>query len=66
MARKSERWNTRLSGIFGRQLSRRKPILMYASQPDFQQTNAVMEQLTDLTRGAWTSRTRPMCAHSRR
>ncbi len=55
MARMAERWNTRLSGIFNRQLSKRKPILLYADQPDFQQTNAVMDQLTEGTGGVTES-----------
>src|SRR5215211_7592746 len=49
MARMAERWQTRLSGLFTRQLSKRKPILIYANQPDFQQTNAVSGQLTEGT-----------------
>ena len=55
MARMAERWNTRLSGMFNRQLSKRKPILLYANQPDFQQTNAVMDQLTEGTGGVTES-----------
>ena len=51
MARMAERWETRLSALFNRQLSKRKPILLYANQPDFQQTNAVTEQLTEGTGG---------------
>ena len=55
MARMAERWQTRLSGIFTRQLTRRKPILIYANQPDFQQTNAVGGQLTEGTGGVTES-----------
>ncbi|HEU4880409.1 MAG TPA: hypothetical protein VFT21_13195, partial [Gemmatimonadaceae bacterium] len=55
MARMSERWNARLSGLFAHQLSKRKPILIYANQPDFQQTNAVSEQLTEGTGGVTES-----------
>jgi hypothetical protein len=55
MARMAERWETRLSALFGRQLSKRKPILLYANQPDFQQTNAVTEQLTEGTGGVTES-----------
>ena len=55
MARMAERWQTRLSGLFSRQLSKRKPILIYADQPDFQQTNAVGEQLTEGTGGVTES-----------
>lgn len=51
MGRMAERWDARLSGIFNHQLTNRKPILLYANQPDFQQTNAVTEQLTEGTGG---------------
>jgi hypothetical protein len=55
MARMAERWNARLSPLFGHQLSKRKPILIYANQPDFQQTNAVSGQLTEGTGGVTES-----------
>jgi hypothetical protein len=51
MGRMAERWDARLSTIFNHQLTNRKPILLYANQPDFQQTNAVTEQLTEGTGG---------------
>ena len=55
MARMSERWNARLSGLFNRRLQKRKPILIYANHPDFQQTNAVSGQLTEGTGGVTES-----------
>ena len=55
MARMAERWETRLSGLFARQLKKRKPLLIYANQPDFQQTNAVSDQLTEATGGVTES-----------
>ena len=55
MARMAERWQTRLSGIFSRQLQKRKPVLIYANHPDFQQTNAVSGQLTEGTGGVTES-----------
>jgi Tol biopolymer transport system component len=55
MARMAERWETRLSGLFNHKLTKRKPILLYANQPDFQQTNAVSEQLTEGTGGVTES-----------
>jgi hypothetical protein len=55
MARMAERWETRLSSLFARQLTKRKPILIYANQPDFQQTNAVGGQLTEGTGGVTES-----------
>src|SRR2546429_2916653 len=38
-ARMSERWYARLSRILHHQFQGRKPIILYASQSDFQQTN---------------------------
>lgn len=55
MARMAERWNTRLSSLFRHQLTARKPILIYANQPDFQQTNAVSGQLSEGTGGVTES-----------
>ena len=55
MARMSERWNARLAGLFNRRLQKRKPILIYANHPDFQQTNAVSGQLTEGTGGVTES-----------
>ncbi len=55
MARMAERWNTRLSAIFDRRLTKRKPILLYANHPDFHQTNAVMAQLSEGTGGVTES-----------
>src|SRR4029078_8776599 len=55
MSRMAERWETRLSGLFSRQLKKRKPILFYANQPDVQQTNAVSGQLPEGTGGVTES-----------
>src|SRR5947199_7575022 len=38
-ARMAERWYARLSRILHHQFQGRKPIILYASQSDFQQTN---------------------------
>lgn len=38
-AKMAERWYSRLSGIFGYDLSSRQPLIVYASHPQFQQTN---------------------------
>jgi Tol biopolymer transport system component len=40
-ARMAERWYGRLSRLLGADLSRRQPIILYASQPHFQQTTTV-------------------------
>lgn len=54
-ARMLERWNARLSGLFNHPLSARKPIVLYADQPDFQQTNVISEQLDEGTGGVTES-----------
>ena len=54
-ARMLERWNTRLSSLFNHPLSARKPIVLYADQPDFQQTNVISEQLDEGTGGVTES-----------
>ena len=40
-ARMSERWYARLSSVLDHELSGRQPLILYASAPEFQQTNAV-------------------------
>ncbi len=54
-ARMLERWNARLSGLFNHPLSARKPIVLYADQPDFQQTNVIFDQLDEGTGGVTES-----------
>src|SRR5262245_25631305 len=39
--RLAERWYTRLSHILGHEMRERQPIVLYASQPHFQQTNTL-------------------------
>jgi Tol biopolymer transport system component len=43
-ARMAERWYARLSRILHHQFQGRKPIIIYASQSDFQQTNTTPEE----------------------
>ncbi|HEX9565068.1 MAG TPA: hypothetical protein VF981_13890 [Gemmatimonadaceae bacterium] len=50
-ARMLERWNTRFSSLLSHQLSARKPVILYADHPDFQQTNVISSQLTEGTGG---------------
>ena len=50
-----ERWNARLSSLFNHPLSERKPIVLYADQPDFQQTNVIADQLDEGTGGVTES-----------
>ena len=40
-ARMAERWYARLASILDHELSGRQPLILYASAPEFQQTNAV-------------------------
>jgi Tol biopolymer transport system component len=54
-ARMLERWNARYSALFNHPLSARKPIVLYADQPDFQQTNVVSGQLDEGTGGVTES-----------
>ena len=50
-ARIAERWYARLSRILHHQFQGRKPIILYASQSDFQQTNTTSEDLSEGTGG---------------
>ena len=54
-ARMLERWNARYTTLFNHPLSARKPIVLYADQPDFQQTNVISEQLDEGTGGVTES-----------
>jgi len=50
-ARMAERWYARLSRVLHHQFQGRKPIILYASQSDFQQTNTTSEDLGEGTGG---------------
>ena len=50
-ARMAERWYARLSSIFDHELSGRQPLILYASAPEFQQTNAVGGSIGEGTGG---------------
>ncbi len=50
-ARMAERWYARLSRILRHQFQGRKPIILYASQSDFQQTNTTPEDIGEGTGG---------------
>jgi Tol biopolymer transport system component len=54
-ARMAERWYTRLSGLLRHQLSSRQPLILYASHPHFQQTNAIEGQIGEGTGGVTES-----------
>ncbi|MCA9727245.1 MAG: PD40 domain-containing protein, partial [Candidatus Eisenbacteria bacterium] len=49
--RMAERWYARLSRYLGHELSGRQPLLLYASHPDFEQTNALSGVLGEGTGG---------------
>jgi Tol biopolymer transport system component len=50
-ARMSERWLARLERLFAHQLRGRQPLVLYASHPDFEQTNAIQGELSEGTGG---------------
>jgi hypothetical protein len=47
----AERWYSRLSQILEHGLSGRQPVLLYASHPDFEQTNAISGMIDEGTGG---------------
>jgi Tol biopolymer transport system component len=51
LARMAERWYARLSKIFNYDLSSPQPIVVYASGPDFRQTNVIPGELGEGTGG---------------
>src|ERR1044071_3566486 len=50
-ARMAERWRARLGRILGHDLRGRQPLVLYASHPDFEQTNAIYGELSEGTGG---------------
>ncbi|MEO5740642.1 MAG: peptidase S9, partial [Vicinamibacterales bacterium] len=51
VGRMAERWYARLSSIFEHQLATRQPLVLYASHPDFEQTNVVGGMIGEGTGG---------------
>jgi hypothetical protein len=49
--RMAERWYARLSSVLDHELSGRQPLILYASAPEFQQTNAVGSSIGEGTGG---------------
>lgn len=47
----AERWYTRLSTLLGHQLSSRQPLVLYASHPEFEQTNVIEGLISESTGG---------------
>jgi Tol biopolymer transport system component len=51
VGRMAERWYARLTSVFEHELSTRQPLVLYASHPDFEQTNVVGGQIGEGTGG---------------
>src|SRR3954466_16296595 len=50
-ARMAERWRARLGRALAHELRGRQPLVLYASHPDFEQTNAIQGELGEGTGG---------------
>jgi hypothetical protein len=48
-ARMAERWRARLGEVLDHELSGRQPLVLYASHPDFEQTNTVQGVINEGT-----------------
>ena len=51
VGRMAERWYARLSSVFEHEMSTRQPLILYASHPDFEQTNVVGGMIGEGTGG---------------
>ncbi len=51
VARMAERWYSRLSRVFDHEMRTRQPLILYASHPDFEQTNVVGGMIGEGTGG---------------
>ncbi len=54
-ARMAERWHARLQKVLGHELRGRQPLVLYASHPDFEQTNAIQGEIGEGTGGVTES-----------
>ena len=54
-ARMAERWHARLQKVLGHELRGRQPLVLYASHPDFEQTNAIQGEIGESTGGVTES-----------
>jgi hypothetical protein len=50
-ARMAERWYERHARLFGHEIPRRRPLVLYADHPDFQQTNILQGSIGEATGG---------------
>jgi hypothetical protein len=51
VARMAERWYARLSTLLSHHLSTRQPLILYASHPEFEQTNVIEGLISEATGG---------------
>jgi Tol biopolymer transport system component len=51
----AERWHARLQKVLGHELRGRQPLVLYASHPDFEQTNAISGEIGEGTGGVTES-----------
>ena len=51
VGRMAERWYARLSEVFNHEMRTRQPLVLYASHPDFEQTNVVGGMIGEGTGG---------------
>ncbi len=54
-SRMAERWYERLARLFQYEFRERKPLILYADHPDFQQTNTISAQISEGTGGVTES-----------
>ncbi len=54
-AQMAERWYARLAQIFAHELVGRQPLILYASHPDFEQTNVIEGEIGEATGGVTES-----------
>jgi hypothetical protein len=54
-ARMAERWHARLQKVLGHELRGRQALVLYASHPDFEQTNAIQGEIGEGTGGVTES-----------
>ena len=66
VGRMAERWYARLSSIFEHEMRTRQPLVLYASHPDFEQTNVVGGMIGEGTGGVTEGSEAPRRAAARR
>lgn len=51
VGRMAERWYARFTRLLDHELNRRQPVILYASHPHFEQTNAILGEIGEATGG---------------